>query len=161
MIEVRGNFWTYPADVRVIATNGTVKPSGECVMERGYGTEAEAKFPNLPALLGKHIKEKGNVVSVPMTTKEDDGSVWHLVSFPIKHNWWGKADPYLIAKSSNQLVSIAGVHGWGRIVLPRPACGFGDDGRLRWENVKKLLILPDKFHVITAAGTGIPFGTQS
>lgn len=35
MIEVKGNLWTYPAEVRVITTNGFVKKNGEAVMGIG------------------------------------------------------------------------------------------------------------------------------
>ena len=41
MREVVGNLWTYPADIRVITTNGTVKNDGTCVMGRGCAAEAK------------------------------------------------------------------------------------------------------------------------
>ena len=146
MIEVTGNLWTYPADVRVITTNGTVKKNGEAVMGRGCALEAKQRHPTFPLYLGKQIRECGNVVL--------DCGFWgegqvRLVTFPTKHNWYERSDLNLIRTSAidlHQLVEMS--YDWDTIVMPRPGCG---NGGLRWENVKPVLapILDDRFHVIT------------
>jgi hypothetical protein len=157
MQEVTGNLWTYPADLRVITTNGTVKKNGECVMGRGCaleavkGTKHNGSWPGLPRMLGAAIESDGNDVHIlGACVTPCDGL---LVSFPVKHNWFERADLRLIERSASQLVAYVDQE-WSRgdcqprIVLPRPGCG---NGGLRWEDVKPVLepILDDRFHVIT------------
>lgn len=146
MIEVYGDLWTYPADVRVITTNGFVKKNGEAVMGRGCALEAANQDSNFPLLLGHHIKINGNVVGMIGVI---DGLP--ILSFPVKHNWYEKADLELILKSAKALkvwADYAEEDGPIKIVLPRPGCG---NGGLKWEVVKPILepILDDRFHVIT------------
>lgn len=149
MIEVTGDLWEYPADVRVITTNGTVKKNGECVMGRGCAWEAKQKYPNLASSLGLHIQNKGNCVGI-IRTPDAAPPVKHtwLVSFPVKHAWFQKADPLLIVSSAIELVELADNKSWQRIVIPRPGCG---NGKLQWADVRELLkpILDDRFHIIT------------
>jgi hypothetical protein len=143
MREVVGNLWTYPADIRVITTNGTVKANGECVMGRGCAAEAKRMFPGLALALGQKIQQYGNHVFYL-----GEG----LYSLPVKHNWWEKADIELIRVKAEELSACVS-DGFPdnqeiRVVLPRPGCG---NGGLRWADVKPILapILDDRFHVIT------------
>lgn len=141
MIEVRGNLWEYPADVRVITTNGTVKKNGECVMGRGCAAEAKARYPDLPLVLGQAITGLGNEAFwIPVK----DGVI---VTFPVKHNWYEKADIKLIETSAKKVSVMRALEG-RTIVMPRPGCG---NGGLRWDDVRPVLapILDDRFHVIT------------
>jgi hypothetical protein len=149
MVEVKGNLWTYPADVRVITTNGFVKKDGSCVMGRGCAAEAKATFPDLPRVMGRLIEQNGNHCYL-LRRGGPDGV---LVSFPVKHHWFEKADTKLIEQSAHELVKLADdqawIDGWRTIVMPRPGCG---NGRLSWDrDVKPILepILDDRFHVIT------------
>lgn len=147
MIEVRGNLWEYPADVRCITTNGTIKKNGECVMGRGCAFEARKKIPGIALLLGADIQKNGNHV----------GWLWGgnlgemLLRFPVKHNWFEKADIELIKRSADELAT------WcydkpniKTVLLPRPGCG---NGGLNWyAEVKPAIenyLWSDKFHVIT------------
>lgn len=150
MIEVRGNLWTYPADVRVITTNGFVKKNGEAVMGKGCALEAAQKWPSLPRDLGTLLKSRGNhVFLLGAPTKEKP---YALYSFPVKHKWTEKADIDLIRRSANDLLEVLDPlypNDEGNVfVLPRPGCG---NGQLKWEDVKPILepILDDRFHVIT------------
>lgn len=146
MKEVKGNLWTYPADYRVITTNGTIKQNGECVMGRGCAAEAKVKFPWLPKFLGMDIRARGNV---PHNYKPSDypETIW---TFPVKHNWHEKADIELIKASAEYLAAVFAdpAYEGSVIVLPRPGCG---NGQLDWADVGPILepILDDKFHVIT------------
>lgn len=151
MIEVTGNLWTYPADVRVITTNGTVKKNGECVMGRGCAREAVigsrgncGSWPGLPHILGAAIQEYGNLVCYLGACVTPSTGL--LYSFPVKHNWFDKADTKLIERSAKDLASL--VNDKSIVVLPRPGCG---NGGLKWEDVKPVLdpILDNRFHVIT------------
>lgn len=139
MIEVTGNLWTYPADWRCITTNGFVKKNGECVMGRGCAREYALKHPEFPKRLGDALKDWGNVVRA-----------WHnekIVTFPVKHNWYEKADPELIRRSAVSLAILAEKYHNETFLLPRPGCG---NGQLSWADVKPLLIdLPDNVKVIT------------
>ncbi len=154
MKEVTGNLWTYPADVRVITTNGTVKKNGECVMGRGCALEAKKKW-DIAGVLGNAIKEYGNVV-VNLSSLYNANRKWpesfQLYTFPVKHAWYQKADIELIKSSAEELVDLisdaSGDDQDLKVVLPRPGCG---NGGLDWNEVKPILepIFDDRFHVIT------------
>jgi len=138
MIEVKGNLWTYKADWRAITTNGTVKKNGQCVMGRGCAREADLQY-GIAKMLGSHIKEHGNIVWAWPTEK--------LIFFPVKHNWYEKADIELIEKSTNSFLNM--ISAWPELtfVIPRPGCG---NGGLKWEEVRPILEpLPDNVKVIT------------
>ena len=137
MQEVTGDLWTYPADFRVITTNGDVRHDGACVMGRGCAKEAAGKWPNLPYELGMMIKINGNHVFYL-----DD---YRLFTFPVKHHWNEPADLKLIIRSVLDFrVLLHGVD--ATYVMPRPGCG---NGQRTWEEVKPLLQdLPDNVHVI-------------
>ena len=140
MREVVGNLWDYYEKATiVITTNGSLKKSGECVMGKGCAFEAKKKFPWVAKVLGTLIIEGGNKVFYL-----GDG----LVSFPVKHNWWEKADLELIERSSIELVNLTNHYKWKTVVVPRPGCG---NGGLEWNEVKPILkrYLDDKFLVIT------------
>lgn len=154
MIEVKGNLWTYPADARVITTNGTIKKNGEAVMGRGCAQEAKTKLlelydyrPNVARMVGSVIQEIGNHVFCLMRAPR-------IFTFPVKHNWFENADPALIVRSAQELVAIEDEcrdkgNGDKVIVMPRPGCG---NGHLKWhEHIKELLepILDDRFHIIS------------
>lgn len=139
MREATGNLWTYPADFRVITTNGFVKRNGECVMGRGCAKEAKEKWPNLPKQLGDAIRQTGNGLNY---FRE-----YNLITFPVKHNWWEKADPELIKESVVDLNYLDQYSVDKVYVMPRPGCG---NGGLRWEDIRPLLVcLSDNVVVIT------------
>ena len=69
---------------------------------------------------------------------------WHLqelpnpiITFPVKHNWWEKADIDLIVKSCMQLNKCINENGFDKVYLPRPGCG---NGQLSWETDVKPVI---------------------
>jgi hypothetical protein len=137
MKERKVDLWDAPA-VIVITTNGTVKINGEAVMGRGCAAEAKELFPKLPKLLGQKIKSEGNHVHLLR---------YSIVSFPVKHAWWEKADLLLIQRSARELVQKANAYGWRDIWIVRPGCG---NGGLQWEHVKPVIksILDDRFTVV-------------
>lgn len=144
MIEVRGNLWTFPAQARIITTNGFIKKNGECVMGRGCAQEAKTKWPDLPLMLGQAIQGNGNEAFwFPIPSEHEP-----LITFPVKHKWFEKADLDLIRKSATKIAGMTALKRLKVIVLPRPGCG---NGQLLWEDVKPVLepILDDRFHVIT------------
>jgi hypothetical protein len=139
MIEVVGDLWAYPADVRIITTGGTVNSKGECIMSRGCAQEAKEQFPTLPRELGKRIKAEGNHPYL----FELDGRV--LITFPVKHQWFERADLTLIRTSALQLVRM--IDPRKTYVVSRPGC---DNGGREWTEIKPLLnCLPNCVHVIT------------
>ena len=134
MTEVKGNLWGHPADIRIITTNGTINSKGECVMGRGCAREAKELFPALPKLLAKRIKAEGNH---PYYFEE-----LGIISFPVKHNWYEKADPILIRTSALQLHRMLDLN--LSYVMPRPGCD------LDWKHVKRIIsFLPDNVTVIS------------
>lgn len=141
MKEAKGNLWEYPAQVRVITTNGSIKSNGEAVMGRGCAREAVRKYPSFPIFLGTELQKFGNV---PLRFAwGTDPPVW---TFPVKHKWWEVADLELIERSALHMQDFG--TDFDSIVMPRPGCG---NGRLLWEDVKKVIapILDDRFTVIT------------
>lgn len=137
MKEIIGNLWDFHRQGHwvVITTNGVVRRDGACVMGRGVARQAARKFPHLPYELGAKIKAHGNRVHV--------FSAYRLITFPVKHRWWEKADISLIAISSQQLQRLP----FRKVYLVRPGCG---NGQLDWDEVKPLLEqhLDDRFIVV-------------
>lgn len=139
MIERRGNLWTYPADWRVITTNGYVRKDGCAVMGRGCAYEAAQKFIMLPSQLGRKLRKQGNHVHLFPDIR--------IITFPVKHAWDQDADLALIERSVRELLQVLDPK--QRYVMPRPGCG---NGRLGWNTVRPLLEpLPHNVTVITWA----------
>jgi hypothetical protein len=145
MIEVKGNLWSYwnHDHIICITTNGTLKKNGSGVMGRGCAAEATKKVPKIAEYLGKVITHFGNHVHHLV-----DKPLPIIVSFPVKHNWWERADLELIERSKKELLEFwKNGYTHKKVVIPRPGCGNG--GR-RWEEVKPILEdLPDDFLVIS------------
>ena len=128
MKEIRGDLWSLTGfDIKCITTNGTIKKNGDAVMGRGCAKEAAQQYPHLPSLLGVLIEQNGNRV------QELDiiDSLTLLVAFPVKHNWWEKADIKLIEQSCKQLIELDEKY---KCLLPRPGCG---NGQLDWKTEVK------------------------
>lgn len=146
MHEVVGNLWTYqPADARVITTNGTRKSNGAAVMGRGCAKEALTRWPGVDKTLGEELRDNGNHVHLLF----HDLLGGDLVSFPVKHNWWEKADPNLIERSAHELVALADTQEWAVVLVPRPGSG---NGGLDYETQVRPIVnatLDDRFFVIT------------
>lgn len=152
MKEIKGNLWDYfgkKGYVVCVTTNGFVKKNGEVVMGKGCALEAARLFPSLPKLLGKRVREEGNVVHefrFPSAVGKRDG---RLLTFPVKHSWWEEANLDLIADSLHHLKAFAEILSEEDIfILPRPGCG---NGRLQWKEVKGMLeeiVVPDNVWVI-------------
>ena len=127
----------------VITTNGTVKKNGEAVMGRGLALQAKQRFPGVAKRLGEGIQVFGNVV----THWNENG----LIFFPVKANWWEKADLELIKHSAeclSKLFLYLDTKTYQTpIYLPHVGCG---NGGLRWADVKPILEvrLDDRFLVI-------------
>lgn len=143
MKELKENLWTVDADCRVITTNGFVKKDGTATMGRGCALEAAVRWPELPALLGNVLRYRGN-----LTTLLFLGSDGPLVSLPVKHNWWEKADLGLIITSTVELVKLVDECRYKQVVLPRPGCG---NGGLDWNEVGQIMaaLLDDRFTVVS------------
>lgn len=137
MLEVTGNLWTYPADFRVITTNGSIRRDGLAVMGRGCAREATERYPTLQRELGLYLKQHGN--------RGRFFDKYNLFTFPVKHCWNEWADVGLIERSTvwftRQLLKSCSY------VMPRPGCG---NGHLSWDLIRPILEpLPDNVFVIT------------
>lgn len=132
----RGNLWTYPADWRIITTNGFVKKNGYAVMGRGVAYQATKRYPDIQIRLGEFLNAKGNHVGI----FEDIG----LITMPVKHNWYEEADLLLIERSCVEMASLPYKQ---TFVLPKPGCG---NGKLDWGEVQLVIepILDDRFTVL-------------
>jgi len=143
MLEKTVDLWSTDADAIVITTNGTVKTNGKAVMGKGCALEAANKWPNLPELLGIAIRTSGNHVYGFRL-----GTVYHLITFPVKHAWYEKADIILIVRSVHELVKFVNAWQFKTVAMPRPGCG---NGRLEWGVVHAAIepLLDNRFTVVT------------
>ncbi len=142
MKEIKGDLWSLPGfHVICITTNGYVNSRGRAVMGRGCALEAKTRMPGLDLMLGKSIKKHGNHVLLFGLYEGCD-----IVSFPVKHNWWEKADIELIKRSCAELVDR--LEPWHKVLLPRPGCG---NGHLDWNEVRAIIspLLPDSVYVVS------------
>lgn len=143
MIEIKGNIWDYHRDGAwiVVPTNGFVKNNGHAVMGRGLAQQCAKKFIRMSASLGTCIHLWGNhVYEFPEPTR--------VFTFPVKHNWWEKADIALIGQSCNELMHILNSKDLDiRVCIPRVGCG---NGQLSWVVVRPILVqlLDDRFTVV-------------
>ncbi len=115
MKEINANIWDFlESGFIVIPTNGTVRKDGACVMGRGLALQAKRKFPGFDHILGSNILKNGNELTIFYSVPAN------LITFPVKHNWWEKADLELIRKNAKILSQIK-----LRIFLPLVGCGNG------------------------------------
>lgn len=120
----------------IIPTNGTVKKDGTCVMGRGLALDIKNFYPEFPAMLGGAIESTGNQVYI--------WPEYGVVTFPVKHNWWEKADLELIEKSCGELKSI--IHRFFdksvplhvTFYIPKVGCG---NGKRDWETEVKPILM--------------------
>lgn len=131
-------------DAICLPTSGTLRSSGDGVLEPGIGHEAMALWgPGLEARLGKHIAENTNTPGCIHTVfsrtlfGEKSTAVW---SFPYRHHWTQSVDADLIKNSALWLIHHADQLGWKKVAIPEIG------GRL-WGNVKPILddVLDDRF----------------
>lgn len=135
MIEKTGDMFKVKYDWYVITTNGTVKRNGACVMGRGTAYIAQTMYSKLPFQLGQMIKVHGSKV---FTFPE-----YKMITFPVKHDWFQKADLELIKRSVSEMLEIINPH--LTYCMGRPGC---NNGQLLWEDVEPLVrVLPDNVFV--------------
>lgn len=144
MIEKICDMWTVEhAHAICVTTNGTLRKDGSCVMGRGCAREAVVKYgPQIERRLGAQIKEHGNHVFII----GDDQPM--VVSFPVKGEWWDRANVELICRSARELVTLVIDMKWQRVVIPRPGCG---NGGLQWDDVRprlETILSDDRFLIV-------------
>jgi hypothetical protein len=105
-------------------------------MGRGVALQAKKRYRTLPYELGAKIEVFGNEVF----TFKDYG----ILTFPVKHKWFEKADLELIEHSCKQLLYVVD----RPIYLPMVGCG---NGHLLWRDVHPILdkYFDDTFTVVT------------
>ncbi len=145
MLEKKGDLWKFIDGIPAITTNGYIKKNGQAVMGRGCAKEAADRFSGLPEFLGFNLIQYGN-----------HGFYLHqfgekgIITYPVKHDWFERADIALIVRSAKELVemTIPYFEIKEKIYLPRPGCG---NGALKWEDVKPQIqkILTDQVIVIS------------
>lgn|SRR3990167_1194676 len=158
---IHGDIWveyTRRSDARlVIPTNGIVNRSGDAVMGRGLALQVARRFPDVPAALGRALREQ--------TARTPTSTYWsaspsnpppylvtalphRLISFPVKKHWKDSADLSLIERSAWELAAWLrqpDVSGYGlSIILPCVGCG---NGRLAWAQVRLRLEALDAYDI--------------
>lgn len=134
MREAGGNLWDFPADARVVTTNGFVKKDGSGVMGRGTALQALRRYPGIDLLLGAQLKTRGNHVAILQADEPQPPGFEYrgvVLSFPVKHNWWERARMLLVERSARELVALCDQHPeWRAVAFPRPGCG---NGGMTWD----------------------------
>lgn len=129
-------------DAVCILTNGVVRNNGEAVMGAGQAKQAKDKWPMLPSILGKYIREYGNRPFIL-------GNVGYtLLSFPTKWDYKDNSDITLIVKSAELLVEMADKWNFKNIYMPPPGSGLGG---LSYDNIVKPwleMIFDDRFVIV-------------
>ena len=142
MVETIGDIWEWLGRAPLaVTTNGSLNRRGECPMPRGCARQARERFPELPAVFGALLAERGNHVL----------ELGHgLLSFPVEEHWLDPPDLRLIARSAAELRALTDTRGWRQVVLPRPGCGGGG---LDWRDVRPLLAphLDERFLIFSLA----------
>lgn len=145
-----GNMWNFikKPEYRIfVTTNGTVKQNGAVVMGTGCAKEAKDMFPAIPLFLGELLQKwyKENNTNIPPVMWLKD---YNLGVFPVKMQWYFKADLKLIEQSAKTLREMADDNKWTeKIVVPWPGCG---NGGLKRQQVEPILAkyFDDRFIVI-------------
>lgn len=146
MKEIQGNIWLHHrrGEWVAITTNGNIRQDGACVMGRGVALQAARRLPQLPFDLGRLIRKRGNRVH----RLEE----YHLVSFPVKHAWYEKADLDLIVRSAHEIVRLLDdpLADIEQLYSVRPGCG---NGGLSWADVKPLIasVFDDRVIIVEQA----------
>lgn len=159
-LEAKDSLWRFHniGDWICITTNGFVKKNGEAVMGAGCALEAKRKYPLMPFRLGQYIKAHGNnahIIYLPREIDSPDVLLTRIITFPVKNNWYEKADLEIIKRSAQQVKGIwdnicynnnTGIP--SKLYIPRPGCG---NGKLDWADVKPILepIFDDRFVIIS------------
>jgi len=136
----KGNLWTYPADFKIVTTNGIIKKDGKLVMGAGIALEAKKRYKGIDKWLGRLVKNHGNHVFL----------YYNILSFPTKHNWKDKSDLKLIEQSCQEVLTLVNsfIDKEKTIVLSPVGCGHGG---LNFETQVKPLLekyLDDRFVVL-------------
>lgn len=127
MLEECGDFWTMPAGLRCITTNGALRRNGNAIMGKGIALEARKRYHDVEAILGSLINKYGNHVFY---------LGYDIISFPTKYHWKQDSDIQLIKRSSQELVALLKDNPAKRVLLTRPGCG---NGNLQWSEVKPVI----------------------
>ena len=154
MQEVYGDFWEYPAQIKLITTNGDVRINGLAVMGRGIAQQVASRVPEIARILGQRLEMqqrgllptdtfKPKIRFLVYDPRNPTTGYW---AFPVKYNWREKASLELISHSVGALYEIATAGNHATFLLPRPGCG---NGGLKWEEVKDICkVLPDNVYII-------------
>ena len=141
---MRGNIWEFAIStsdsIVVIPTNGVLKTDGALVMGAGLAKQAVERFPNLDFQIGAKVGSLGNHVFF--------FKAWGVVSFPTKEDWKDDSELSLIARSCEELNSIAIIHPDCAFYIPQVGTG---KGHLNWVDVLQVvedrLVAPNIFLV--------------
>lgn len=96
MEVIKDNIWRFrPYSYIIVPTNGMVRNDGACVMGRGLALQAKQQHPKLPFQLGQKLENTGNHVY--------QFHEYLIITFPVKHKWFKKADLKLIEQSCIEL----------------------------------------------------------
>jgi len=125
---LKANIWKfYKKGYIIIPTNGCVKKNGENVMGKGLALQVKREYPSFPKIFGERLKQEGNIPMIFVG--------YGFITFPVKHNWWEKADLELIEESAKKLSQWIEMS--VKKYMPKVGCG---NGQRNWELEVKPII---------------------
>lgn len=128
MREIHGSLWDYwqKGSIVVVTTNCMTDLKGNAIMGAGVALQAAERFPDLPKIYGRHLREGYKVMSVPQ---------YRLFLLPTKDDWKQSSKLELIEEGLHALVLWAEAFTpQPYVVLPKIGCGLG---LLDWETQVK------------------------
>jgi hypothetical protein len=145
----KGDIWSLGisrSGIVVVTTNLVLKQNGDAVMGAGIAKDAAQRHPELPTILGRHIRTWGEK---PLLYKD-------MVCLPTKFDWRKNSDIDLIERGCKELVWIDYIlrmsGGTRQIFLPRLGCGLGG---LNWERQVRPIVdahlIGDQFVLVEQA----------
>lgn len=113
-----------------ITVNGTLTTRGEIVTGAGIAQWATERFEMFPSSIGIEVINKGNIPHAGVFNSRKHPGGHNIVTFPVKHNWWERANTGLIAMSMLHILRHWNYWGIKRLYVPFPGCG---NGQLKWD----------------------------
>lgn len=109
-----------PTEVACVTTNGMVKKEVNVLYH------VSAKLGTYIKLYGNRCFDLGLYPAIdPVYDRTDSERMFHLISFPTKHNWRNNSDIGLIKESCINLLRICDARGILKCYLPAIGCGCG------------------------------------
>ena len=101
---IKGNIWETPCQNICITTNNVINRVGNAIWGAGIAKQAKDKWPQLPMLHARFLRQRGHIFGYLMHALINDKQKY-IYTFPTKLHWKDKSNLDLIIESAEQLKS--------------------------------------------------------